>query len=67
MNKDQFARERAPIYRRNPRVRVSIGPEWTGPKMLNRAALNYFLSKNAPAEFIATEKQSEIEFGRMND
>jgi hypothetical protein len=35
MNKGQFARERAPIYRRNPRVRVSIGPngaEWTWPK-----------------------------------
>jgi hypothetical protein len=26
MNKGQFARERAPIIRRNLRVRVSIGP-----------------------------------------
>jgi hypothetical protein len=45
MNKSQFSRERAPIYRRNPRVRVSIGPnglEWTWPKTLKRAALNYF-------------------------
>ena len=35
----QFARERAPIYRRNPRVRVSNGPnglEWTWPKILNQ-------------------------------
>jgi hypothetical protein len=66
----QFARERAPIYRRNPRVRVSIGPngpEWTWPKTLNRVALNYFQSKNAPVEFVATEKQSEIEFGRTNN
>jgi hypothetical protein len=30
----QFARERAPIYRRKPRVRVSNGPNglrWAGP------------------------------------
>jgi hypothetical protein len=27
----QFARERAPIYRRKPRVRVSNGLGWAGP------------------------------------
>jgi hypothetical protein len=35
----KFARERAPIYRRNPMVRVSNvpnGQEWTWPKILNR-------------------------------
>jgi hypothetical protein len=43
------------------------GLEWAWPKTLNRVALNYFQIKNAPAEFVETEKQSEIEFGRMND
>jgi hypothetical protein len=43
------------------------GLEWAWPKTLNRVALNYFQSKNAPAEFVATEKQSEIECGRMDD
>jgi hypothetical protein len=34
----KFARERAPIYRRNPRVKVSNGPNglgWAGPKHSN--------------------------------
>jgi hypothetical protein len=43
------------------------GLEWAWPKTLNHAALNYFQSKNAPAEFVATKKQSEIECGRMDD
>jgi hypothetical protein len=35
MENFQFARERAPIYRRKPRVRVSNGPNglgWAGPE-----------------------------------
>jgi hypothetical protein len=43
----KFARERGPIYRRSPRVRVSNGPnglgfKWAWPETCNRAALNLF-------------------------
>jgi hypothetical protein len=36
-----------------------IGLGWIWPKTRNRVALNIFRNKNAPAEFVATEKQSE--------
>jgi hypothetical protein len=54
----QFARERGAIYRRGTRVRVLNGPNGLA-QARNRAALNYFRNKNALAEFVATEKQSE--------
>jgi hypothetical protein len=51
-----------PIYRRSPRVRVSIGPngpEWTWPKTLNRVALNYLWNKNVPADFVSTGNRAK--------
>jgi hypothetical protein len=55
----QVQGERAPIYRHGLGLVFLSGPnglEWAWPKTLNHAALNYFQSKNAPAEFVATKK-----------
>jgi hypothetical protein len=52
------------------RVRVSLVDQmgWVGLAQARyRAALIYFQSKNAPVEFVATEKKSEIEFGRTDN
>jgi hypothetical protein len=57
MENVQFARERAPIYRRKCRVRVSNGPNglgWAGPNT-KPGHDNLFPNKNAPAEFVSID------------
>jgi hypothetical protein len=57
----KFARERAPIYRHVLGLGFVSGPiglGWALPKTCNRAALNIFWNKNAPAEFISTENRA---------
>jgi hypothetical protein len=55
----QVQGERAPIYRHGLGLGFLSGPnglKWAWPKTLNRVTLNYFQSKNAPAEIVATVK-----------
>jgi hypothetical protein len=57
----KFARERAPIYRHVLGLGFVSGPiglGWAWPKTRNRAALNIFQNKNAPAEFVSMENRA---------
>jgi hypothetical protein len=49
------------IYRHEVGLGFLSGPYWAGlgwPKMRNRAVLNIFRNKNAPAEFVSTENRA---------
>jgi hypothetical protein len=57
MNKSQFARERAPIYREALGLGFLSGLGWAGPKHSVRLRYLFLWNKNAPVEFVCTQNR----------